>query len=207
MQALGVDARGVLTVGGLDWRFELQRGRLQHVLHRPVGRHLAHAEARRLLLRHDLPPARVATTPLRSTATHGPIRATRRAGPACGGDESASRGRPVSRDPGQRSHDGRPAADVPVAQGYEDSYYNLAGSPAFTAQASRQADRAGYRLLGILPAVAGKYLDVLLYADDFAGPERHADVHADVPPLLQAPLPRDLRGIRRHAPHVKIFFH
>jgi uroporphyrinogen decarboxylase len=92
-------------------------------------------------------------------------------------------------------------------QGYEDSYYNLAGSPAFTHKLLDKLTELDIAFWESFLPVAGKYLDVLLYADDFAGQN---GMLMSMPMYRRYFKPRYreiFKAIRRHAPHVKIFFH
>lgn len=207
LQALGVDVRGVLTGSGSDWRFDLQQDDRSTFFTDQWG--VEWRMPKQGGFYYDM--------------THHPLR----------GDDPAAIDRhpwPNPRDPARWTgmvqqakalHDAGEflvvLGTVPMTsgllqtsqwlQGYEDSYCNLAGNPAFTHKLIdklAELDVAFWE--SFLPAV-GRYLDVVLYADDFAGQNGMLMSPAMYRRYFK-PRYRDIfTTIRRHAPLVKIFFH
>ena len=91
--------------------------------------------------------------------------------------------------------------------GFYDTYCNLAGAPAFMDKLLRKLAELDLAFWESFLPVVGPYLDVVMYADDFAGQDGLL-ISLDMYRRLFKPRYREIFDmVRRHAPHVKIFFH
>jgi len=91
--------------------------------------------------------------------------------------------------------------------GFYDTYCNLAGAPTFMDKLYGKLAELDLAFWESFLPVVGPYLDVVMYADDFAGQDSLL-ISLDMYRRLFKPRYRAIFDmIRRHAPHVKIFFH
>jgi uroporphyrinogen decarboxylase len=92
-------------------------------------------------------------------------------------------------------------------QGFEDSFANLAGNRAFIHKLVDKIAELDLEFWDAFLPEVGQYIDVILYADDFAGQNRllmSVDMYRD---YFKAGYQQIFRLIRRKAPNIHILFH
>jgi len=207
LQRLGVDVRGVLTGSDSHWRLQIQeddystffadqwgvvwRKPKQTGLYYDMTYHPLRGNDPADIDRHPWPDP---TDPARWNATLAALKALHEAGQYAVMLGSTG----VTAGLLQTSQ---------WLQGYFDSYVNLAGSPAFTHKLLEKLMELDLAFWEAFLPVAGPYLDIVLYADDFAGQD---GMLMSMPMYRRYFKPRYQQifsMIRQKAPHVRIFFH
>lgn len=92
-------------------------------------------------------------------------------------------------------------------QGYEDSYVNFASNPAFIEKLLDRLTEIDLAFWEAFLPVVGPYLDIVLYADDFAGQDGLLMSLKMYRRYFKPRYRQIFSLIRQKAPHLRIFFH
>lgn len=92
-------------------------------------------------------------------------------------------------------------------QGFEDSYMNIAGNEVFTMKLLDKLEELEMQFWEWFLPVAGKYIDMMIMADDYAGQISMLISPNHFRKYFKPRYVRLFNKIKKMAPHMKIFFH